>query len=68
MELTKTQKMAYEKLLKNGPSTSYKLGFGLNTLKALVKKGLVASDHRLGSIAFPRSVIVFTAINPPNTP
>lgn len=47
------------KKMKNSWQSSYDLQVSLNVLRALQKKGLVESCHRLGSLFSPRNGILW---------
>ena len=53
--LSKKQKEAIEKMKEGEWHSAYGLQVGINTLEALVRKGLVRTRYQLGSIAFPRN-------------
>jgi len=62
MKITNSQQSALSKLKKDKWLSSYDLQIGINTLNALVRKGLAVSKRTDGAMAFPRSCIFFKGL------
>lgn len=63
MKLTKTQQKTLDKLKGKGKVSAYKLQVSLSTLRGLRAKGLVKMYIGFGATVWPRTAILWEAVN-----